>query len=191
MSREQQRVLAVSLLVAMIALILFMIVAPVLSTLNNYNESIDDLQFSLRRFEREIAGKEKVLEHLNEIKRRQRQENHFSNRETSALASADLQQLIKKIVVDSGGRLTSTQVIPEEEEDHFLRIAIKVRMSGDTVVLRDVLYALETARPMLMVENLMIRAVRGRRNRKTRKIMPSNELNVNFEVSGYMRAERG
>ncbi len=191
LNKNQHRIIAVSLLGLVVLLVLLVVFVPLVNTMNSYNESIDDLSFELRRYKREIAGKDKILDQLQVIKRRQWQENHFSNRETSALASADLQQLIKKVVVDSGGRLTSTQVIPEQQEEHFIRTAIKVRMSGDSVVLRDVLYSLETATPMLMIENLMVRSVRGRRDRKTRKLMQSNELNVNFEVSGYMRAASG
>jgi len=138
-----------------------------------------------------VAGKDEIIAKVNVIKQRQQKANHFSNRETSALASADLQQFVKKAIVESGGRLTSTQVIPERIEDNFIHIAIKVRMSGDAVILRDVLYIIETAKPMLMIDNLMVRSVRGRRDRRTRKVMATNELSVNFDVSGYMRAVRG
>ncbi len=191
LNKKQQRHLAVGLFCLSVILLLSVIVLPLVSVANSYDESIDDLQFRYQRYRQIVAGESEILAKVKIIKQRQREANHFSNRETSALASADLQQFVKKAIVESGGRLTSTQVIPERIEDNFIHIAIKVRMSGDALILRDVLYAIETAKPMLMIDNLMIRSVRGRRDRRTRKVMPSNELSVNFDVSGYMRAVRG
>ncbi len=190
LSKTQQRSLAIGLFLLCVILLLSAVTLPLIRMANSSDESIEDLQFRFQRYKGIVAGKDEILAKANGIKQRQREANHFSNRETSALASADLQQFVKKAIVESGGRLTSTQVIPEHVEDNFIRISIKVRMSGDAVILRDVLYAIETSKPMLMIDNLMIRSVRGRRNRRTRKVMASNELSVNFDVSGYMRAVR-
>ncbi|MGH8550094.1 MAG: type II secretion system protein GspM [Methylococcales bacterium] len=191
LSSRQQRFLALSLFILGIILVLGLIVVPLVDAAASYDEDIEDLQFKLLRYKRIVAGREKVLQHLDTLKRRQGDGDQFSNRATPALASADLQQLIKKAVVDSGGRLISTQVVPEQEEEHFIKISVKVRMSGDTAALRNVLYEIETARPMLIVDDLTIRGTSGRRDRRTRKILPSNELNVNFDVSGFMRIVRG
>ncbi|MGR9106184.1 MAG: type II secretion system protein GspM [Gammaproteobacteria bacterium] len=187
LSSLQRRILALSLLFVVVIVTLVAIVTPILGALASYNEEIDDLQFKLLRYKRIVTGRGKIVEQLETLKRHQGDEDYFSSRATPALASADLQQLIKKAITDAGGRLISTQVVPEEEEEHFIKTAVKVRMSGDTKALRNVLYQIETARPMLLVDNLTIRAMSGRRDPRTRQILPSNELNVNFDVSGYMR----
>jgi len=62
-------------------------------------------------------------------------------------------------------------------------------MSGDVEVLRSVLYEIESAVPVMVVDQIDIRPVRGKRNRKTRKIEPSSKLNINFQATGFMRAE--
>lgn len=185
---QQKRVLAVSLFLLCVLVIFALILLPLMNAVDSYDETLDDLQFKLLRYKRIAAGKGRVMQYLDTLKRQQGTQDHFSDRPTPALASADLQQLIKKVVVDAGGHLLSTQVVPETEEDHFIRTSVKVRMSGDTLALRNVLYEIETARPMLMVDNLVIRAMSGRRDPRTRKLLPSNELNVNFDVSGYMRS---
>ncbi|MGH8559029.1 MAG: type II secretion system protein GspM [Methylococcales bacterium] len=190
LNKARQRFLALGLFFLCIVLVLGAVVAPLVDAAASYNESLDDLQFNLLRYKRTAAGRENVLQQLDKLKRQQGDEDQFSNRETPALASADLQQLIKKAVLDAGGRLISTQVIPETEEEHLIKISVMVRIMGDTMALRNVLYEIETAQPMLLVENLVIRSNPGRRDRKTRKLLPSNELNVNFNVSGYMRAVR-
>lgn len=187
-NKARQRIFALLLLLLCVALVVAAIVVPVANAIASYDEEIDELQFQLLRYKKIAAGKSKVEAQIKQLKELSGNENQFSNRETPALASADLQQLIKKAVLNVGGTLVSTQVVPETEDEHLVKISVVVRMTGNMQALRDVLYELETASPMLIVNNLTLRPGPGRRDRKTRKLMPSNELNVNFDVSGYMRS---
>jgi general secretion pathway protein M len=57
----------------------------------------------------------------------------------------------------------------------------------DMEMLRSILYDVETSQPLMIVDEIDIRPVRGRRNRKTRKIEPTNMLNINFQVSGFFK----
>ena len=185
---KQQRILAVGLLFVVGLVAYLLVVEPLLALSSEYHESIEDLEFQLQRYKKVAAGKAILLERVKTIRAHQEASKNMSTRDTPALASADLQQFVKQAIVTSGGQLTSTQVVPARDDGHFLRIALKVRMSGTMDALRGVLYAIETARPILIVDNLNVRPVTGRRNRRTRKIEPSDQLNVNFEVEGYMNA---
>lgn len=185
--QNRDRWLAVSLLIVVIGLFYVVAVMPVLAIADNYQESIDDLEFRLERDKRLALQKDSVLKQVKEIKKQQASSNNFISRESTALASADLQKKVKSTITEAGGDLTSTQVIPGREEERFVRIGIKVRMSGNVEVLKSVLYELEAATPMLMIDSLNIRSVKRRRNRKTRRLEPSDKLNINFEVIGYMR----
>jgi general secretion pathway protein M len=62
-------------------------------------------------------------------------------------------------------------------------------MTGNIEVLRAVLYKLETAAPLMVIDQLDIRPMRSVRNRLTRQIEPSNELNINFQAIGFMRGQ--
>lgn len=188
LSNKQQRHLALGFLVLLLALIYWVAIVPLLDQSRFYQKSIEDSEFRLQRYKRSIAGKQAWQKQLTILKQREQSSQHFSNKGTPALASADFQKLIKTTVIDAGGRLTSTQVVPPSEEESFTKITIKVRMTGNMRALRDVLYTLEAARPMLLVDNLTLRPIRGRRDRKTRKMMPSDELNIYFDVVGYLRA---
>jgi general secretion pathway protein M len=64
-----------------------------------------------------------------------------------------------------------------------------VRMTGNMEILRSVLYKLETATPLIIVDQMDIRPMRGKRNRLTRKLEPSNDLNVNFQAVSFMRKQ--
>jgi general secretion pathway protein M len=187
---SKSRLLALALLLGVVALFYLVLVTPLLEVRGSNAETIQDLEFRLQRFRKVAAEKEYWLGLLEEIKEQGKDREQFISRDTAALASADLQTLIKKTVTDAGGELISTQVFPERKQDQFTRIAVKVRMTGSTVVLREVLYAFETGTPILFIENLNLRPIRLGQLRepggKASKI--PDRLSVDFDVVGYMRA---
>jgi general secretion pathway protein M len=186
---SNSRLAAVGLL-GLLLILVWVMLSPLLSMGSENSDKIDDQEFRLQRF-RKIAGeKDQWLKRLEEIKAQSEKEERFISRDTAALASADLQALIKQAVTVAGGELISTQVIPEHKEEQYTRIAVKLRMTGSTQVLRDVLYAFETRNPTLFVENLNLRPIRI-----VQPVRPggppahvADKLSVDFDVVGYMRA---
>ncbi len=184
-----QRWLALGLFVTVMLLVVFIAIVPLVSTGMDYYEQKQELIFRLQRATKVVARKDAVVAENERIKQKYQGQNYFSTRDTVALASADLQKLIKTSISEAGGQLTSTQVLPSSSKDSFSRVTVKVRMTGDIEALRTVLHQIESSVPMMIVDQLDIRPVRGRRNRRTRKIEPSNKLNINFQVAGFMRAK--
>jgi general secretion pathway protein M len=187
LNKQQQRWLALGMLATVILSIALFLILPLVSSWIEYNETKQDLAFRLKRYKEVIASKDKVYDNAETIKQQYDEQEYFSDRETVALASADLQKFIKTTISATGGQLTSTQVLPSKTEEDITRIIIKVRMNGKIEHLRSILYEIEMSKPLMIVEELDIRPVRGRRNRKTRKIEPSNKMNVNFQVASFMR----
>jgi len=184
-----QRWLALGLFLFVFMLVIFVAIVPLVSTGLDYYQQTQELTFRLKRAKQIVARKQTVLEDVKNIKQQYQQLNYFSTQNTVALASADLQKFIKATISSVGGQLTSTQVLPSTSENGFKRISVKVRMSGDAEILRSVLYEIESSVPVMIVDQIDIRPVRGKRNRKTRKIEPSSKLNINFQATGFMRAE--
>ncbi len=179
----KQRWLALGLLGVLICLVVLLAIVPAVSNALAYNEQKQELAFRLQRAKRIVNAKDSVLKNMASLEQQYQEQNYFNTRETVALASADLQRIIKSAISESGGQLTSTQVLPGKAE----QVKVKVRMVGDIEVLRNVLYEIESALPVLLVEQFDARPVRGKRQRKTRKMMPSNNINLSFQVSGFMR----
>ncbi len=178
---------ALGLLVLLLGLVLLAGVIPLVSaTLERYEQK-QDMLFRLNRARQTVARKPAVMAETEQAKQMLQQQNYFIPKATAALASADLQNFIKTSVAAVGGQLTSTQVLPAREENGVNRVMIKVRMTVDMDMLRSILYDVETSQPWMIVDEIDIRPVRGRRNRKTRKVEPTNMLNVNFQVSGFFK----
>ncbi|PPD35898.1 MAG: general secretion pathway protein GspM [Methylomonas sp.] len=183
-----QRWLAVGLLLLVIAALIFAVLLPLVSAGLAYYDEKNDLLFRLQR-QQTIAGREtQVKEQLELIKQQFLEQGYFSSSSTEALASAELQNIVKTAVADAGGQLTSTQGLPGKLTDGFFRVAVKVRMTGSTESLVGVLHTIESAVPILVVDQLDINPVRGVRNRKTNKIDSSDQLNVSFQVVSFLRS---
>jgi general secretion pathway protein M len=185
-SLSRERLLAVGLLLFAIALIYMLVLSPLFTLRKEYAESVDESEFRLERYRKIAAERPLWSRRVEEIKQHGRVSEQYIAKETPALASADLQTLIKEIVTTSGGELISTQVVPEQQEEQLTRIAVRIRMNGSTKVLRDVLHAVETSQPILWVDNLNLRPIRMPM-RPGAKAAP-DRLSIDFEVVGYMRA---
>jgi general secretion pathway protein M len=60
-------------------------------------------------------------------------------------------------------------------------------MTGNSEVLRAVLYKIETSTPLIVIDQIDIRPMRGLRNPVTNKIEANNNLNINFQAVSFMR----
>jgi general secretion pathway protein M len=188
---KTQRWIAVGLLAAVMVIFSVVVIVPIVSKGMDLHETKNALVFKLQKYQRILARKDAVTEGMDKIKAQHLSQGYFNAQGTGALASADVQEFIKKAIVDAGGQLTSTQALPVSNKDGFSRIMVKVRMTGTIEELRSVLYKMETSVPLIIVDQIDIRPVRGIRNRKTRQIESSNELNVNFQAVSFMRIPPG
>ena len=186
-SQKMQRWLAVGLLIAVALVISMVVIVPLLGKGLELHESKNNLVFRLQQYERILAMKEAVIASMAKIKQQHEKQGYFNSQETDALASAEMQEFIKKAIVDAGGQLSSTQALPVSNKGKFSRITVRVRMMGNSEVLRAVLYKIETSSPLIIIDQIDIRPMRGNMNRVTRQIESSNELNVNFQAVSFMR----
>ncbi|MDD2800467.1 MAG: type II secretion system protein GspM [Methylobacter sp.] len=188
-NKLSQKWLALGLLALVVLVFSLLVVMPIINKGLELNESKQALAFRLQQYERVLATKEQVAENVEQIKQAYAEQGYLNSQETSALASAELQEFIKKTIVEAGGQLSSTQVLPVSTKDEFTRITISVRMTGNSEVLRTVLYNIETSAPLIVIDQIDIRPMRGVRNRATRQLDLSNELNVNFQAVSFMRKQ--
>lgn len=185
--KKIQRALALGLLLAVLTLLGLVVVMPIINKGLELSETKNTLLVRLQQYQRILARKPVVLESMEQIKEQHSEQNYFNTQETDALASAEMQAFIKQAIVEAGGTLSSTQALPINNSGKFSRITVSVRMTGNSEILRTVLYKIETSTPFIIIDQIDIRPSRGRINPTTRKIEPSNELNINFQAVSFMR----
>lgn len=188
-NRQLQRWLAVGLLALVILIAGLIVIVPLAGKYAELNETKDNLAHRLQQYVRILAKKDAVIENINTLRNQSQQGGLLNRQSTGALASAEVQEFIKKTVAEAGGELMSTQALPLSGDNEFSRITVSVRMTCNSEELRAVLYKLETAVPLIIIDQLEIRPERGIRNRFTNQLDPSNELNVNFQAVSFMRKQ--
>ena len=107
----------------------------------------------------------------------------FLKGETSALAGAELQNLIKRVMEANDGLLVSSEFRQSTEPLPLTPITVVVRARSSIAALQRILLELDSGRPTLFVDRLSIQS-RHRPGRVIREL--NEELDVDFEVTGYV-----
>lgn len=188
-NQEMQRWLALGLLLLAVAIIGLVLIMPIANRSMALSEEKDALAFKLQQYQRILAKKDAVNASMDKIKGQQAEQGYFNSQETDALASAEMQEFIKKAIVEAGGQLSSTQATPVSTKNGFSRITVRVRMTGNSEMLRAVLYKIETSTPLIIIDQIDIRPMRGQPNPVSRQLDASNDLNINFQAVSFMRKQ--
>ncbi len=187
--RSQRRILAVLLLVLVVLLAVRLVLVPVWGTYAGNRDTIAQYQDDIARYSRLSSQVAELQSAVGELRESDDLARFVLPQESEPLAAAALQARVKSVVTDSGGTLTSTQVLPTEAEQGFKRIIVNVRMAGSTDVLQRVLFELENGLPYLIADNIVILSRAGGKRR--RAAVPVDRLDVRFNLNGYMRDTGG
>ena len=184
-----QRLLSVALLLLLLLGAYILIDRYLLGQYEFYQDNIAELQDRLQRVRNIIAMRPDLEARLQQTRQDDSIDAYYLQQSSSTLAATELQQLVKSAIESNGGDLVSTQILPVSDEGAFSRIAIRVQMTGDTATLQKMLHTLESARPLLFVDNLQIRSqpIRQRDPDNRNQIKVEIRLTTQFELAGYVR----
>ena len=181
---RQRRLLALAILLLVLCAICSITVVPVLLANQHYRETIAGMEGRLAQLQRAAAIGTGLQPQYEQLRRWQETDSHYLKSSSSALAAAELQRLLKRIVVTNHAEVLSTQILTAAQEQDLNRISLKVRIRGTLGDIVQVFYAVETSEPFMFLENISVRAKSGRRGRS--KIPAPQLLDVDLELIGYM-----
>ena len=199
-SPEHQRMVALGLLLLTLVGVYMLVDRLIVDRYRYYRTNVEQLTDRLQRLNGMLATRQTLESQIQQINQDNAVDAFYMRSASPTLAATELQQLVRDTVEGKGGNLVSTQILPVKTEGKFSKVAIKVQMTGNTQALQQVLYELESARPLLFVGNLQIRArpvrqPRSRRRRNSKQQPPSPPpvkrvlLTTHFELAGYMRLQ--
>nr|SPS04660.1 putative Type II secretion system, protein M [Candidatus Nitrotoga fabula] len=182
LDKKESRYLAVALLLLLLAAIIALVWVPVGMLHRHYDEALESMVDHLARYRQLAATRGEVSLALEQVQKRAGRQ-HFLMDTGPALAAAEIQSVAKSLIDAGGGRLISMQVAPHRDEDGYRRITVNVQFSSRLPGLRKILYAIETVRPYLLLDNISIRSQSKGGSRDAPAGNP--ELVAQFDVSGY------
>ena len=181
---QQRRLLALAILVLALGAVFSVSVLPVLLANQHYRDTIDGLESRLQQLQRAAAIGDSLQPQYEQLKRWQTGDAQYLKSSSAALAAAELQRLVKRVVVAKKAEVVSTQILTTRQEESFDRVSLKVRIRGELANIVQTFHVLETGEPFVFLENVSVRASRGRRLRGQTPTLQT--LDIDMELIGYM-----
>lgn len=193
LSRGQRRFLALTLPILLLVLLFAAIAVPIWSTNRHYHDLITSMTDQLDIYKRVATHSKEYQAEYQHLVKLQQQDERYLRSATESLATAELQQTVKLVVGARNGEVLSTQVLRTMEEEGFKRVLIRVRMRSHLEDMVAIFHSLESQKPLLFIDNVTIRSRPVPRNR-----LPDDKalrkalrlLDIDFQLSGYMRGEQ-
>ncbi|WP_207063476.1 type II secretion system protein GspM [Motiliproteus sp. SC1-56] len=183
---SHSRLIAVGLLVALLVLLVAAVALPLSAAKGAAQEQLDDMVHRLDKYRGIAAGKPGLEQQYTQLQAQYSVDDAYLNQETTALAIAALQGIAKRRIAAAGGVVSSMQANPVREEDGFIRVSISVKMRAPQQSLVKCLHALENGRPSLFLGGLMLRRLTSGAAFRSN---PNLQMDVRFDLAGYMKAE--
>lgn len=155
--KSRTLVITIPLMIVLLGFVLYQYVyLRIQSDVASIKESQSIKTRTLEKYISLIAEKSDIEKSLASLKESRKADDvKLIEGETLSLASATLQEMVKDIVTRSGGTISSQRVGKPEDLGKFKVITVSMdTILPDPRALRDILYAIETQTPYLIVKDL-------------------------------------
>jgi len=183
------RTAALSLLVFVIGALYLLVVAPVIETHRSTDEASRGALEQLARYEHLSKTNPNRKAELERLGNQQSRSGVYLAGDTDALAAAGLQEDVGAKIEKNGGKLRSMQILPVKTDGDFKRVSVRVQLTATLGSFARILYALESGKPYVFIDNLDVKNRRARKAKKETQEDP--ELVIRFDLYGYLRPELG
>ncbi len=154
---RDRRILAVTLLVLLVAIVIAAITVPVVLLNRHYDENLARMTRQWKSQSAFNALRPQVTRALEALRAKDVRK-YFLKGTTSALASAELQDQVRQVIEASGGRLISASANPHKDDGAYRIATANFQLNVSNTNLRRMLHTLETREPYLFNDNLVIRS---------------------------------
>jgi len=185
MTKVQSRILAFALLFLVLGTALWLMIYPMVSLYLAQSDEMARKEIRIARYEELAESQETLQGELASLRRRNPAATYYVAGDTPALASAKMQQYLKQIVERNGGELISTQIIDSIRESEAASSSLKVHLRANVDAAAQIVYLLESGRPLLFIDDLSISARRARGT--TAGAPPVISLDLSFALTGYLQ----
>ena len=187
LSQGIQRILAVALLALLLALIWRAVGRPVWQQWTLGAQQIEELRSTIGRLRAMASSRDQYAEALVEIRSNSGVDAALMKSASVTLAAAQLQQDVKSLVESAGGSVVSSQPKDAPDDGPFARVQLDVRMLVSIAALQQVMHALESQLPIVIIDDVLILT----RSRRTSRTMHADDtLDVRMSVAGFVARAR-
>lgn len=183
LGKKQQKQLAVGILASVVIAVFAITAGPIWVANASRQATLDEAQERLQRYQRIRARDQELLPQYQALLQKQRSAGNHLRSETSAVAGAELQRIVKAVTSSNRAQILSTQLLPVSDEQGFLRVALKVRLRGELPGVLQSLYDIETNDVYMFIDNLSLTDNMAGRGMPQGQLHP---MDAEFELVAYM-----
>ena len=159
------------------------VVSPLLSLEDSWNQELVSQSKLLSKYQSLLKSKNRAIEANKSMKAAlARTEGQFLSGSNPAVASADLQEILKNLAKEQGVQMTSAKVLPPREAGLYLEVPVQVELTATINQLVTLLYHLEHHKKLLFIPDLDISA--PRMAKVENKDIP---LQISMVISGVIK----
>ncbi len=189
LSIGRRRILALGILLIVILLAALVFVEPYIAAYKASVEHVESIAFKVKQGKKAIQKQQFYSDEIERLGRASNQDDIYLRSKRVALASAEIQQILKNIAEKSGSELISSQPVHAEQAEQS-RVGVELRARANIFGLRKLLHGLEAGTPKLFINEISI-------NRGSRAVFRFNEaestsetLDIQMQVFGYVKKNK-
>ena len=174
--------------VVLVLLAYALVISPMLDLKDSWAKDLDKKARLLQKYKALEKDQQAVSRAFQNMQKALAQaEGQLLTGTNPAVASADLQEILKNLTRTLGVQVNSTKVLPPQESGAYLEVPIEVQLSCTIDQLVLMLYRLEHHEKLLLVTELDINAPRRRR----RVQQDDSTLRAHLVVEGLIKKSAG
>jgi hypothetical protein len=159
------------------------VVNPLLSLEEAWNQELASRSRILAKYQDLLASKNRVIAANKAMKAAlARTEGQLLSGSSPAVASADLQEILKNLTKQHGVQMTIAKVLPPREAGPYLEVPVQVQLTATVSQLVPLLFHVYHHKKLLFIPDLDINASRWVRGEE--KGVP---LRINMVISGVIK----
>jgi type II secretory pathway component PulM len=180
---QQRRLTLIGGGALLLVLVYLLVIMPIMDLEDDWTRELAQRHRLLVKYQSLIDSKARIVKGNKEMKAALTQaESQFLSGSNPAVASADLQEILKHLAREHGVQVTSTKALQPREAGPYLEVPLQAQLSCTTGQLLTILYQLEHHKKLLFVPELEVNAPRWVVGAKA-----NNTLQVNLVVSGVIK----
>ena len=192
LSPAQSRLAALALLLVVVVTLVAALAWPTWLLNKRYDTAMEDSVDRVGRYRRIVAMRPAIEEAIAAVSKREARKQYYWKGSTPALAAAEMQGTVTKIIEANNARVFSSQTLPVQNEPKATpgdptKVSISIQMTASIVPLQLILHSIETNQPYLFVDQLSVRSNQGRTYKPIPGLQP--EFSIQLTVRGYYLPE--
>jgi Tfp pilus assembly protein PilO len=159
------------------------IIEPLLNLEEDWTRELSQKEQTLAQYQALLASKDKIAAHLQVLQKSLAETNkQMLGGGNAAVAAAELQELLKKLINTYGAQSLAIKVMPTKERGPYLEVPILIQLTGNIEQIFNILYHLEHNQKLLLITELNFNVSRSE---ALKEAIPN--LRADLVVSGMIK----